>query len=54
MQESLGEEIQVCSNEVPGVMYDPVSGALNIYKVVYREMLKIIFLKNCCTDWDNI
>jgi len=39
MEHPWGKEIQVGSNKVPRVMYDPSQG-LEFYIVIYREMLK--------------
>jgi len=32
----------------------PLPRGLNLYIVIYKEMLKKNLLKNCCTKWDNI
>jgi len=39
MEHPWGKEIQMCSNKVPSVMYDPTQG-LKFVMVIYREMLK--------------
>jgi len=55
MEHPWGKEIPVCLNEILRVMYGPTLGALTFtLLVIYREMLKNLLIKNCCTNWDNI
>jgi len=55
MDNPWGKEIQVCSNEVPSVMYGlPLSLNFNIVIYMYRGMLQQNLLKNCCIKSENI